>query len=406
MSDARRAGPRLAAWLTLTVVSWIHLGSLAPWHRDAHLGAYGDALSYWRMMEQPWAAVDNPFALRILTPALVRAVHQVTQISPDTVWLMVTFVATVAAVVVFFELLWSHFRLSLLTALLVAVVLASTYWWALYGFGNPWLVDPINNLVVIVALWLLLRQPNWGGLAAFTVLLTAASVNKETALLLMPLWPALAYARTRSVRDRHVLAGSGATFAATAAYLGYRTWAVGQIGGDFELGAAAHASLIDNVRFSLSSNGDSDQFAIWSLIGGLWVIWAYGVHQLVRAHGWAHPLVVSSAWLLGCCLAGRVVATDTQRVFAMAIPLLLVVVALQLDQYRSEAQRLWLLMLGAVHVAVQLGWARSVWVDLAPAVVFAGLVTAVAIGSRRWPMAAGANGSPAPAPRVPAAADR
>ncbi|WP_285508333.1 hypothetical protein [Actinokineospora sp. NBRC 105648] len=366
---------RLVAWCVLAVVSWINLVSHAPWQRDAHLSAYGDALEYYRMSEQTFAPVDNPFALRVLTPWLVRKLHQISGISPDSVWIGFTFVTTLAAVLLFHSMLLRHFKVSAYTALLVAGMLACTFWYAPYLFGNPWLVDPLNNLLYVAAIWLALdRRLLW-----FTAVVVVGTVNKETTLLLAPLYPLLALARTRKLTDRSVLAGAAATVVAAGLYFAFRLWAQARIGGDYALGAGqANKSLMDNIRFALASAKGRDQLAIWSVFSFAWLIWLYGLYRLRVTSGLRHPLIVTSAWVFFCCLFGRVLATDTERVFVMLAPVLLAVIAVTLDHYAGPAQRPWLLAIAAMYVARQLHWVSdpvTFIIDVVALGVFAAIVT-------------------------------
>lgn len=381
---------RVAAWAVITVVSLLHLASHAPWQRNAHLTARGDAAEYWRLMQEPWA--DDPFALRMLTPALVRSAHHATGFDPDVLWLALTFGATLAACIVFFELLRARLRLSMFMAVFGAVLLASTFWYAPHAFSNPWLADPLDNLLVVTAVWLLLRPLGARGLAAFTALVVVGAVNKETALLLMPLYPLLAYLRVRRVADPLVLASVEATLGAVAGHVAYRMWAAARVGGEHGPG-----SLFHEVRFSLADDGD--QLALWTVFGALWLVCVFGLYRRYRDRGAADPLLVATVWIFGCCLAGRLVATDTQRAFVTMAPLVLAVVAIEFDRHRGETQRFWLLVLGVAYAAGQLSWiAPSVVADALVLTIVGGLLTAAAWSAKEAARRA------APEPVVPRSA--
>jgi hypothetical protein len=143
-SPVRRTGHRIAVYLGLATVTLLNLISYAPVQPNAHEKAWGDAAEYYAMSVQTGAQVDNPFALRMLSPWLVHTVNRFTGISLDSVWLAFTFALVLAAAIVFFEFLWVRLDLRLYTSALAATALACTFWYAPYSFSNPYLVDPLN----------------------------------------------------------------------------------------------------------------------------------------------------------------------------------------------------------------------------------------------------------------------
>ncbi|MEC3976406.1 hypothetical protein [Amycolatopsis sp. H20-H5] len=350
-SRRRTAGRRVTVYFTLATVSLINLISYAPLELNAHEKAWGDALNYYAMSEHTGARVDNPFALRLLSPWLVHAGNQLTGISLDTLWVAFTFVVTLACTMVFFEFCWKHLKLQLFTSVVAAIALACTFWYAPYALSNPFLVDPLNNLLYLVALWLLLRRK----LVWFTVVVVLGAVNKETTLLLAPLYPLLAWTRTRSLRDREVLGGVAAVVVAAVAYLGFRFGAQALIGGHYALGAGqGNKGLLSNIYFALSSNKRGEHAALFDTFHFFWFIFGYGLYRQFRERGLRGDLFVTGVWLTLCCLAGRLVATDTQRVFVMLAPLVIGLVAVVLDGRRSEARRLWAGVLAFLYVALNL----------------------------------------------------
>src|SRR5437764_10813215 len=176
VAPVNRVPRRVAVYLGLATVSLLNLISYAPLQPNAHEKAWGDALNYYAMSEHTGARVDNPFALRMLSPWLVHLGNKLTGLSLDSLWVGFTFVMLLASAIVFFEFLWSHLKLQLFTSALAAVALACTFWYGPYAFSNPYLVDPLNNLLYLVALWLLFnRKAIW-----FTVVVSIGTINKET----------------------------------------------------------------------------------------------------------------------------------------------------------------------------------------------------------------------------------
>lgn len=379
-------------YLGLATVTLLNLISYAPVQPNAHEKAWGDAVEYYAMSVQTGARVDNPFALRMLSPWLVHTVNRFTGISLDSVWLGFTFVLTLAAAIVFFEFLWVRLNLRLYTSALAAVALACTFWYAPYAFSNPYLVDPLNNLLYLLALWLLFdRRLVW-----FAVVIVVGAINKETTLLLAPLYPLAAWTRSRSLRDKQVIGGLVAVVVAGGLYFAFRLWAQALIGGDYGFGAGqANSGLLGNIRFALSSNKGVDQAALYSTFSFFWLIFAYGLYREYRRSGTKSLLLVSSVWLGLCCLAGRLVATDTQRVFVMLAPLVLGLVAVVLDEHRGEARRIWVGVVFFLYLAVNYQLASSSTIFL---VGLAGLLVFVLLEVPPfWP-------KPAPRP-VPSADD-
>ncbi|WIX80504.1 hypothetical protein QRX50_06945 [Amycolatopsis carbonis] len=376
------AGQRTWVWLALATVSLVNLISSAPLQKDAHLHAWGDALQYYAMSEHTGAPVENPFALRMLSPWLVHFAHNLTGLSLDVLWLAFTYLVTVATAVVFFEFLRSHLKVRLFTAFVAAVLLVCTFWYVQYNFSDPYLVDPLNNLLYVVAIWLAFRRR----LVLFAVVVLVGTVNKETTLLLAPLYPLLAWTRTRSLRDKGFIGGVIAMVVAAAGYFAYRVWAQHFIGGSYGFGSGqGNSSLLENIRFSLSSHKGTEQAVLWDTFHFVWLIFGYGLFLQYRKHGARSPLLVASLWLFLCCLAGRFVATDTTRVFVMMAPLVLGMFAVVLDRHRSDAARLWVSVLAFLYLAINFRWVpwpASFALDAGALVVFALLTF-----PPRWPSA-------------------
>nr|WP_246481337.1 hypothetical protein [Amycolatopsis umgeniensis] len=355
-----------------------------------HEQAWGDAINYYRMSEQTGAAVENPFALRMLSPWLVHRGNLLTGLSLDVLWVALTFVVTLATVLVFFEFLRSYLKLQLFTSVLAAVALACTFWYAPYAFSNPWLVDPLNNLLYLLAIWFVLKRK----LIPFAIVIVLGAINKETTLLLAPLYPLIAWTRGRSFRDRDVLGGIGVFVVAVGVYIGYRLWAQNLIGGDYGFGSGqSNSGLLDNIRFALNASKGTGQVELFSTFHFFWLIFGYGLYQQYRRYGLRAELLIASIWLFACCLAGRLVATDTARVFVMMAPLIVAVVAVVLDQQRSEGRRLWVGALFFLYVAVNLrfvGGAAVFWVDAVALLIFAALVSFPT--TSRWARNKGFNG--------------
>ncbi|MER6762034.1 MULTISPECIES: hypothetical protein [Amycolatopsis] len=107
-----------------------------------------------------------------------------------------------------------------------------------------------------------------------------------------------------------------------------------------------------------------------------------GTRSRGSQRGPINPLLVSSSHLALCCLAGRMVATDTQRVFVMLAPLAIGVVAVTLDNQRSDIRRFLVGLLAFLYIALNL---RIVPDETKFLVGICGLIVfAVLIYSQSW----------------------
>lgn len=371
---------RLWVYPGLAAISLLNLISFMPKFPRPHEQAWGDALNYYRMSAQTGAPVENPFALRMLSPWLVHRGNLLTGLSLDVLWVGFTFACTLAATIVFFEFLRAHLKLQLFTSVLASVALACTFWYGPYAFSNPFVPDPLNNLLYLIALWLVFDRR----LLLFTVVIVLGSINKETTLLLAPLYPLLAWARARSIRDREVLGGVVAIVIATGVYLGYRWWAQNLIGGEYGFATGqANGGLLDNVRFALNANKGTDQLTLFTTFHFLWIIAGYGLYQHYRRFGLRSELLIASVWLFLCCLAGRVVATDTTRVFVMLAPLVIAFTAVVLDRQRGDGRRVWVGVLFFLYAVINLRFVTgtaAIWFDGVAVLLFAALITSTSSG--------------------------
>ena len=366
----RSVSERLAAYVALLVVGLFGLISYGRLQSDARAGAFGDALNYIAMSERTFAPVDAPFSYRLLTPWLVRHVSALTGVAPDTVWLGLTFAATTAALFVVYEWLRGPLGVRATTALFATLLLSVTFYYTSYNYGNFWLVDPLNNLACALALYFAFRAR----LLMFTAVIAVGFLNKEAILLMAPLYPAIAWARSSRLRDRDVLAGAGAVVGLAAAYLAFRAWASAQIGPH---GTFLNGDVIALARTVLSSRPGSEQLAVYGVFGFLWVVLAYGLHQQYRRAGLRSELLIASGYVFAICLLSRLQATDTERVFVMMAPLVVGVAAIVFDSWRGEARSVWMWVLGLVYAALNFSWftgQTATLVSLGTVVAFSYLV--------------------------------
>jgi hypothetical protein len=331
------------------VTGFFGLVSYGQFARDARAGAFGDALRYIEMSERTFAPVENPFALRLLTPWLVRRASALTDVAPDTVWLAFTFAATTGALIVVYEWLRGAVSISAGTSLFATVLLAVTFNYTSYNYGNFWLVDPLNNLVFALGLLLVFHRR----LLLFVLVVLIGFVNKETALFLLPLYPMLAWARSGRLRDRAAWLGVAAGAVVVACYLAFHSWAQAKVGPTATWGGE---SIIDIARAVLPRRQGREHLAVFGIFGFLWLVFGYGLYRQHRAAGFRSPLLLASGYLFLCCMVGRTQAADTERVYVLLAPLVVAVAATVFDTWRSEGRRMWMWVLGGLYAALSFGW--------------------------------------------------
>jgi len=349
-SETRRSvSERLTGYAALLVVGLFGLISYGRLQSDARSGAFGDALNYIAMSERTFAPVDAPFSYRLLTPWTVRHISAITGVAPDTVWLGLTFAATTAALFVVYEWLRGPLGVRPSTALYATLLLSVTFYYTSYNYGNFWLVDPVNNLACALALYFAFR----GRLFLFTAVIAVGFLNKEAVLLMAPLYPVVAWARSGRLRDRAVVGGAVSVVGLAAAYLAFRAWASAQIGPH---GTFLNGDVIALARMVLSSRPGSEQLAVYGVFGFLWVVLVYGLHQQYRRVGLRSELLLASGYVFVICFLSRLQATDTERVFVMMAPLVAGVAAIVFDSWRGEARSVWMWVLGLVYAALNFSW--------------------------------------------------
>lgn len=354
----------------LLLICFVNFVSYTNISDTAHLNAVADARQYIEMSQHTFAQVFRPFAFRMLTPWIVHNVQLIPGVRLDYAWMLVTFLATYLALVWFFKVLFDRLRLSLFTSTLATMLLAFTYYYTLFNFADFWLVDPLNNLCYVLAIYFLLGQR----LLPFAIVIIVGMVNKESVLYLAPLYPLLALARAGTWRNRAVLSGALLTVACGGFYLAFQAWAQARVGGN----EGYNAFSWEVVRFALNSRKGTEHLAVFGVFHFLWFVFAYGIYWLYRRHGARHDLLVVSAVLLVACLFSRLFATDTERVFVMMAPALIAVCAVIFDAFRSETERLATGFLAVVYVAINLGWVEpgraTLAADLVALAIFVGLV--------------------------------
>jgi hypothetical protein len=394
---ARNRVRKLTLWpyLLILVVGIVNLISYTDFSRGAtaHAAAIpGDARYYIQMSQHTFAHVPNPYAFRLLSPLIVHELTKLPGLGLSSSWILLSFVATYLALIVFFKLLHSQFKLSLFTSMVFTLMLSCTYNYTLYNYGDIWLVDPLNNLFYVLGIYLLFARRLWW----FAATIALGSINKETTILLAPLYPLLGWIRNRSWKARDTIRSAAVMAGVVAIYLAYHAALLAKLGpGAYTFGSGVNGTnVLDNVRFSLSSRKTTEQLAIFGVFQYLWFIFAYGLYRLYKERSWRSELLVTSAYVLCTIVLGRLFATDTQRVYVMMAPLVLGVSAMVLDWLRSEQQRLWMGTLAFLYLALNFGWISGdagMAANLAAIVIFVLALRPAGLGNHKLAVAGAAT---------------
>lgn len=326
----------------------------------------GDAAQYIQLSKDLFKPVLYPFALRLLSPFTVKTFSQFHP-DVDTGWLVLTCTSIFLSLFLFFHLLNRCFKLSFYTSLIFTLFLAYTHAYTLFNYWDYWLVDPLNNLFILLAIYLALTERP----ILFFLTIVIGAINKETILFLTPLYPIVTYMQSQKTNWRNpklYLSLVGLILTAVL-YLTYRQFVLEKIGNPpgYQLFQGPEGKTVaENVRFAMS--WQKDQFVIYHVFDFLWVFFGLSLYQLYKQHGFKHKLIVISIYLLIINLFGRFFATDANRIFVTTAPLVVGLAAIYAESWTQKQHRGWLLLLLLIYISSQLGWIdryQIVWLNLA-----------------------------------------
>jgi hypothetical protein len=177
------------------------------------------------------------------------------------------------------------------------------------------------------------------------------------------------------LKARAVIVSAAAVAGAAVAYIVYRLAVQAQIGsGNYTpLSGQNGQSIVENIRFAIEHHKRTEHLLIFNVFHFLWFTFAYGLYRIYKERGGRDELLVISGWLLLTVFIGRFFATDTDRVYVMAAPMVLAVSAIVINQARGQEQRLWIGVLAAVYLALNLAWVKgpaALAADFAAIIIF------------------------------------
>lgn len=344
----------IAVFLAMLFVMYSDLAAVDIWR--GYEGAKGDAANYIRMAHDSPAAAQNPFALRILTPGLVSLLKRTAGgvVEWDGSWRIVTILGVFGSVVLFYAFLVRVLQVDRFVATLATLMLCANHEYTTFHFENPFLVDPLANLLWMAALYLLFsRRYTW-----FCITIVAGFMNKETILFLAPLYPLILLAEGHSWKERRVLAAGCATVAMIVLYAAYRMLAAHVMdpeGG--RLMTVGGRTVIQTIVFSISYHAD-----LWFAYCPFHFLWIYFFIALViifRRDGWRNAYLIASVYLFFAVLWGRFFATDVERVVIMLAPLVFGLSAKLVSSMAGGKPAYWFVMPALAFAAMRFGWVKN-----------------------------------------------
>jgi len=238
-------------------------------------------------------------------------------------------------------------KLSIYTSNIFVLFLISNYVYSLFLITNPFLVDPLNNLFWMMAIYYLFRDQYF----VFTAILLIGCINKEVILFLAPLYPLFMLIKYGGIRNRHFWKSVICLVGIGAFYVGYRKVIENFIRPDgYEMFTTAGMSKIETVVDALTSK--SQKFwIIFDTFKFLWLFFFLFLWELCREFGWKNRYLACSLYLFVILFLGRMFAVDANRVYVMLAPMVMGMSALFCTSNRLNFNR-WLTILLFAHMAL------------------------------------------------------
>ena len=305
--------------LLFLALLFIQMGDFSGDHyrhpRDA------DCISYVQNSQKLFSATVNPFAFRILTPLLVKKLMNPRgqgAIGYDFAWNSFTFLCVYGSGMLFYLFCRRVLKLSSSASFIAVLMLVSNWIYSLFQFELPFFVDPLNNLLWILALYFLfIERWDW-----FYVVLGVGMFNKEVILLLGPLCPLFAYLKSGRICSRTVFLNTAAVVGLLGLYAAYRYYVGSALNlSHFQLASAYNEGTKGTILFAITQQKD-----LWNIFLALqfpWFFFALAIYELQKAYGWQNRYLLASLYLLAACFMGRLFAADANRVFVMMAPLVI-----------------------------------------------------------------------------------
>lgn len=346
---------KMIIWFVILSSNILSVIMFSDLNADSISKAGGDAINYIEMSKHTFASVGNPFALRVFSPLLVKTFSSITDISLNTTWLLLTFAATCIALYLFFSILYYKLKISFFISVIFTLLLCYTYNFTLFNYIDYWLVDPLNNMLLMASVYFLIENKFWYFMFAIII----GFVNKEVMILFLPLWAikALVGYSVSVLERKKLLVQVLVSVGVLLLYLIYRKAVAHLIGPEVHYSAfngTGDRNFIETVRFSLSSA--KDQFYIYSVFDYFWILFLFSLYLIFRKSGPRNWLFVSSIYMMSILMVARFFATDVERVFIMLAPFVFILSAMLFRNIDTATNRKWLGVFLFIYIASNLGW--------------------------------------------------
>jgi hypothetical protein len=370
----------IGAYWSATLTGYLATAYM-PWRLGPH-ATEGDASIYRAMSEQPRTPQVNPLGLRLPTPYLAHFMSKICNIELDTSWRTITILFTFATLLAYF-MIFAKITDSMSISCMLTAMVALTFWLCIFNMKNMWLVDPVQNLFLILAIWAALTRK----LVAFGIFVAIGAMFKETVLLTAPTLVMVLVAEKSS--KRVLIKASAVTIGAIAAYFAYRTIAITSLldGGTFSIGRTGTASTGRTVVSALAE---------FEELTPIWTARAFGTLPLIAVLGLTHSSFKMKekrailALIIGytpIILLARIFATDTARVLMMVAPVIFIGFALVVANVseHGDLRRFSLLVFTVLYVGAQVTTSLQLGaiLNFVALILFGGVMLALHEISRR-----------------------
>lgn len=318
-----------------------------------------------------------PFNMRKLSVWLAAGLIQL-GFHPNMAWLFLTASISSFCYVAHYFLFRKYAQFDLYTSLLWTVLAATTYWYNGFLFRWYWMVDPINNLTIILGLLAVLYRKY----VLFSFVILIGLINKEVPLLLLPLpLIQIVFDEKKSLKETKqiiikIMPQVLSVLAISVFYLCYRSmWAWFHGYNEFlEFGSNGQMSAFQNAITNLTAFKELRH--IWDVFDFIWIFFFLGLIMDISSKEKQSSLGWITLYLLFALTYFRLF-TDTPRAYVLLQPIVLLYAAKEFDSISNESQKLKvysLLIIIFLYECVMQGGAQYVmrfgWADPSEKLIF------------------------------------
>lgn len=337
----------------LSVLSFLMYANISY---NADMAATGDAVRYIEMSKHTFANVDPPFALRILSPLIIKVIAPLINNGINFPWMILTLLASVVSLLVFFHILFKSLRLSFFNSIVFTIALAHTYSYTFFNYSDFWLVDPLNNLFFMFGILFLIEKRY----RAFLLTVVIGFMNKEIVLFLLPLYPLRVFLSTEDIKSKQFVRSVGYSILVVLLFLLFRRTIANIIGSGVPysiINNSKNQSFLENIVFNISNI--KNEINIYTVFDFFWILFAYSLYLVYQKFGIKNWYFLSSVYIFFVLFISRFFATDVERVFVTMAPFVFILTAIMFADRNSVEDKKWLIVIIFTYSASNLGWIPS-----------------------------------------------